>query len=131
MFNIDNLQDGNELGQLENVENFKIQKLESHSIEEEELIEELNNKKRLQEEIKLKHEQVILNLQSLLTNKIYEEQTPMKLNNSMSTIPSMASTGADRYVHSAVTDDDVYKAYKNHLAKMQKDIDILFLSVFT
>ena len=75
----------------------------------------------------------MLNIQNLINSKVpvyaKEDYTPMK-NSTISTNPSMVSTGAYRTTNNGSGEDETTtKAYKLHLAKLLKDIDLLFLSV--
>ena len=123
---------------IENVEKFKIdiESLENASKEEKILINEVTTQRKVQESINLIYEQVRLNLKQLfLSNAINKAKgledtnTPTKLNSSINTITTVASTGPERYKAISVSDGEMLKMYMLHLIKLKSDIDVHFLSV--
>ena len=137
MYNNENLGHGKEMNNIENVEKFKIdvEALETTSVEEKKLYNQVSEQHQTQESINLIYEQVQLNLKQLFMSNIinkakgFDDSTPTKLNSSMNTITTVASTGPERYKVISVSDEEMLKAYKLHLLKLKNDIDLQYLSV--
>jgi len=128
----------------------QIAPFEEYSQEEIELMEHLNQQRKLQEKVKLKYEQVILNIEQLVVIKDnivntrgskMEDFTPVKKKSIHTRNPEskvttgLNTTGLTRSLSTStitINDDEkILMSYFQYLERLTKDVDSLFLSVIT
>jgi len=127
----------------------QIAPFEEYSQEEIELMEHLNQQRKLQEKVKLKYEQVILNIEQLVVikNNIentrgskMDDLTPLKKrsltrNPDSKVTTELNTTGLTRSLNTSTTrindDEKILMSYFQYLERLTKDVDSLFLSVIT